>query len=240
MRYLTTQVPEDYKCNICEGSGIKLWRDYRSFSVSGSLLCAACGLKEENIEGPVNSEGKVQAKDDPLYTDQIGYLVPAIPDEKGTGYWGYTSVPQAGVLWWRNLPNEISKEQAVKAHVKWCFDLEPEIHAIYWAQPEEDVIKLLIVNPSIPPATNENKFWVIGTKPSPGTQWPIRISEVTPEEFETLKDFPGRLPDGWDLKTAKVFKKDPEDPEDPEDVQICPETKEACIYSCPYVCRYEE
>jgi hypothetical protein len=37
-------------------------------------------------------------------SDQIGWYVPAIPDMEGVGYWGYTSVPQAGIDWWRKLP----------------------------------------------------------------------------------------------------------------------------------------
>ena len=37
-------------------------------------------------------------------TCQIGWYVPAIPDEEGLGYWGYTSVPQEGIDWWQALP----------------------------------------------------------------------------------------------------------------------------------------
>ncbi len=36
--------------------------------------------------------------------DQIGWLVPAVPTKEGDTYWGYTSVPQAGVKWWERLP----------------------------------------------------------------------------------------------------------------------------------------
>ena len=36
--------------------------------------------------------------------DQIGWLVPAIPDEECETYWGYTSVPQPGCEWWYRLP----------------------------------------------------------------------------------------------------------------------------------------
>lgn len=37
-------------------------------------------------------------------TDSIGFRLPAIPDEEGVGYWGYSSVPQVGVNWWKRLP----------------------------------------------------------------------------------------------------------------------------------------
>jgi hypothetical protein len=34
--------------------------------------------------------------------DQIGYRIPAVP--VGDTFWGYSSVPAAGVAWWRALP----------------------------------------------------------------------------------------------------------------------------------------
>ena len=37
-------------------------------------------------------------------TDQIGWLIPAVPVEEGGTYWGYTSVPEPGVKWWRSVP----------------------------------------------------------------------------------------------------------------------------------------
>jgi hypothetical protein len=37
-------------------------------------------------------------------SDQIGWLVPAVPTEEGDTYWGYTSVPSAGCVWWFLLP----------------------------------------------------------------------------------------------------------------------------------------
>jgi hypothetical protein len=37
-------------------------------------------------------------------SDQIGWLVPAVPTEDGETYWGYTSVPADGCSWWYALP----------------------------------------------------------------------------------------------------------------------------------------
>lgn len=37
-------------------------------------------------------------------TDQIGWRVPAVPTEENDTYWGYSSVPQAGLSWWERLP----------------------------------------------------------------------------------------------------------------------------------------
>lgn len=37
-------------------------------------------------------------------SDQIDWRVPAVPTEESKNFWGYTSVPLAGVKWWCNLP----------------------------------------------------------------------------------------------------------------------------------------
>lgn len=60
------------------------WRDYDP----------AEGPPPEAIETKIQRER----------TDQIGWMVPAVPTEDGTSFWGYTSVPQAGCVWWANLP----------------------------------------------------------------------------------------------------------------------------------------
>jgi hypothetical protein len=39
-------------------------------------------------------------------TDQIGWMVPAVPTPDGDTFWGYTSVPLEGVLWWKALPTD--------------------------------------------------------------------------------------------------------------------------------------
>lgn len=44
-------------------------------------------------------------------TDQIRWLVPAVPVEnEPESFWGYTSVPQEGVVWWVNLPLRLKGE----------------------------------------------------------------------------------------------------------------------------------
>lgn len=37
-------------------------------------------------------------------SDKIAGRVPAVPDWKSEGYWGYTSVPEDMCKWWLNLP----------------------------------------------------------------------------------------------------------------------------------------
>tara|TARA_R110002110_G_scaffold26350_10_gene97010 strand:+ start:437 stop:745 length:309 start_codon:yes stop_codon:yes gene_type:complete len=94
----------DYFCRKCDTNGVKLWRVSHSFSVD--LLCGSCALEETGKEGPINPDGYRISE----YgrTDQIGWRVPAIPDplppRESHSYWGYTSVPEEGVKWWRDLP----------------------------------------------------------------------------------------------------------------------------------------
>ena len=107
VNYAIQETPKEYKCSKCGKSHIKLWREYQTFSPK--LFCAECAAKNQKMTITImRQDGKyhdTQSKDGMGYTDQIGWLVPAVPDEEGVGFWGYTSVPPAGVKWWQLLPN---------------------------------------------------------------------------------------------------------------------------------------
>lgn len=115
-KYSTISAPEGYKCSECGASGVKLWREYNMFLDNQSLNCADCALEraQKNASGckyigPVNAVGKLRVEytthGHSHETDQIGWLVPAVPTEDGETFWGYTSVPSDGVLWWKLLPS---------------------------------------------------------------------------------------------------------------------------------------
>lgn len=94
-----------YTCTRCKASDCKLWRRYQSFDIT--LLCAPCAAKDQNksIEG-IDADGRRPYKRTGR-TDSIGWFVPAIPvdiEDPGKGFWGYTSVPDQLVEWWRGLP----------------------------------------------------------------------------------------------------------------------------------------
>lgn len=78
--------PAGYICGECRAEGVKLWRESHSSRVD--LRCATCS----------------GATTDLIDSDQIAGRVPAVPDEDGKSWWGYTSVPQAGCEWWARLP----------------------------------------------------------------------------------------------------------------------------------------
>lgn len=102
--YSSTTTPEGYKCDNCGVTDCKLWREYQYTR----LLCAVCAADFQDKDiSDIDENGmrsQFPEEDNDLRTDQIGWYVPAIPDEEGEGYWGYTSVASEGVVWWKNLP----------------------------------------------------------------------------------------------------------------------------------------
>ncbi len=95
-----------YRCDGCRAHGVKLWREYNTMASYTKLLCAACALKDQGKSGAVNEQGYL-IDEDVGRCDQIGWLIPAVPTEEGNTFWGYTSVPDPGVRWWRALPTAL-------------------------------------------------------------------------------------------------------------------------------------
>lgn len=92
--YTSKKTPVGYTCSKCNASQRKLWRLYNAFFDEQELFCADCAEKDQD-ESPSNyTNGEA---------DQIGSLIPAVPTEDGETFWGYTSVPENGVLWWHSL-----------------------------------------------------------------------------------------------------------------------------------------
>lgn len=105
--YSSTAVPKDYRCHGCKAHGCKLWRETGFPPIR--LECARCALQSQEKAGPVDANGFRQSSDG-FRTDQIGWRLPAVPDEQGVGYWGYTSTPAAAIQWWRRLPTYLEEE----------------------------------------------------------------------------------------------------------------------------------
>ena len=95
-----------YQCARCGAKGCKLWRDSYIMLNQVELLCAPCTAKEEGTDiSDIDADGKHTLDYLPaLRSDQIGNWLPAVPTEDGQSFWGYTSVPEAGCKWWRELP----------------------------------------------------------------------------------------------------------------------------------------
>ena len=103
--YSKRETPPNYKCSKCDATSCKLWREYQTLLKHQSLFCAKCAAKDQKEDiSDIDADGRRKLEDFGGRTDQIGWYIPAVPAEENDTYWGYTSVPQAGCDWWRNLP----------------------------------------------------------------------------------------------------------------------------------------
>jgi hypothetical protein len=103
--YSDGTVPAGYACGTCGATGCKLWREYGTPMSEQTLSCAACAGRSQNKDvSDMDADGQRLCSDG-YRTDQIGWRVPAFPAEDGSTFWGYTSVPDDGVQWWKRLPN---------------------------------------------------------------------------------------------------------------------------------------
>ena len=113
--YSSGATPDKYRCGTCLVTGVKLWREYQT--MDPGLFCATCAARDQGKDIYGHS-GRVLIDDAGYHyeydsvtdtserTMNIGNLVPAIPDEEGMGYWGYSSVPIDAANWWRQLPTQ--------------------------------------------------------------------------------------------------------------------------------------
>ena len=106
MKYLSNKAPKKYACGACGAKGIKLWRDVCCCASQVDLRCASCMNCGDVDEGGYFIHKQYGIKTDQCTTDELGSMVPAVPTECEDTYWGYTSVPDDGVRWWRSLPNK--------------------------------------------------------------------------------------------------------------------------------------
>lgn len=101
------KTPKGYECGVCGIKGVKLWREYNTFLCYQTLYCVECGRggeppKYADLFKPITATEWGEC--DQMTHPKAGSLVPAVPTEDGDTYWGYTSVPSLGVVWWRSLP----------------------------------------------------------------------------------------------------------------------------------------
>ena len=102
--YVKNEIPQDYSCSNCGKHGIKLWRQYQTFACNIDLLCCDYDARNQKKKCKFSEDGKHFDKEVEMSIDQIGWLVPAVSTEENDTFWGYTSVPQDGVNWWKSLP----------------------------------------------------------------------------------------------------------------------------------------
>lgn len=109
--YSKIETPSSYRCTCCGVGGVKLWREYQTFLEHQKLYCATCaGEAQKEDVSDIDAAGLRSCEIGAGRTDQIGWLIPAVPTENNDTFWGYTSVPQAGVEWWKRLPTLSAKK----------------------------------------------------------------------------------------------------------------------------------
>lgn len=81
----------DYRCQ-CGAKGVKLWRHIHG--APDTLYCRLCAMSSQ-------VEQIAAYADLPTSSDTIGDLLPAVPVDDT--FWGYSSVPQYAVDWWKAL-----------------------------------------------------------------------------------------------------------------------------------------
>ena len=94
-------------------------------------------------------------------------------------------------------------EELVKELTRSHFDLEERIERIIWVkngEPEE--VRLIEVNRDAIPAGD---FYAFYFAPSQDFPLPIRIADVTPEEWGKIQRGEMNLPPEWSLKQITVF-----------------------------------
>lgn len=99
--------PSGYVCSSCGAHGVKLWREHSVCLERVTLACFDCACAEQVASGrdvptDLDGGGRMSNVDFPR-SDQFWGRVPATPTEDGETFWGYTSVPDDGVKWWKRL-----------------------------------------------------------------------------------------------------------------------------------------
>ena len=106
LKYSSGLAPKGYKCTTYGKHGCQLWREYQTCAVYINLVCCDCAGKSQEVDvSGIDETGKIDFEG--MRCDQIGFRVPAVPTEDGDTYWGYTSVPEDGVNWWKRLPTRV-------------------------------------------------------------------------------------------------------------------------------------
>jgi hypothetical protein len=115
-KYAKSAVPSTYVCKTCKATNCKLWREYQAFLEHQQLYCCDCAAEDQGKDiSTMTKDGTYSSDPDAprVKIDQIGWLIPAVPTEANDTFWGYTSVPQPGVDWWKRLPLRDPAKKAV-------------------------------------------------------------------------------------------------------------------------------
>lgn len=127
---MTTSARITYACSHCGATDCKLWR--LAQSSYPDLLCAPCaGEDQDEVVDNIDESGLTYSVHTGTRTPTIGSYVPAVPTPDWTAYWGYTSIPDEGLIWWRYLPSlpfGRVPEPFVCTAIRGCTIVRPHAH----------------------------------------------------------------------------------------------------------------
>lgn len=103
------------------------------------------------------------------------------------------------------MSDEGQIEKVVSQLVRSHFEIEEAIDQIVWLRDgDEQEICLIEVNCNTLPTGSVEVFYFA---PSPDVPFPVRIADVTPQEWEQVQNGQIPLPLDWTLARAKVFQR---------------------------------
>jgi hypothetical protein len=96
-------------------------------------------------------------------------------------------------------------ERIVDRLIRSHFEIEENIDQIIWIRDgDEREIRLIEVNRATLPTGSVEAFCFA---PSLDVPIPVRVADVTPQEWERVRNGQIPLPRGWTLERAKVFQR---------------------------------
>jgi hypothetical protein len=101
------------------------------------------------------------------------------------------------------MSNKQQIEKVVRRLVQSHFEIEPNIDEIVWFRDgENQEIHLIEINRDTLPTGNVEVFSFAPTQDVP---FPVRIADITPQEWKQAQSGNIPLPPGWTLRQIQIF-----------------------------------
>ncbi len=95
-------------------------------------------------------------------------------------------------------------EAVIERLVKEHFDIEESIESIVWVNPnhQKDILLIEVDTTAIPAGRVEPFYF----KPTEEVPYPMRIANITPDEWKGVQSGSINMPEGWTLDgTERIF-----------------------------------
>lgn len=102
------------------------------------------------------------------------------------------------------MATQNSIESYVRQLAREHFEFERELDSIVWFKDSNDARLLAVTEDSFP----VGKVLVFSFRGTDEYPYPLRIGEVTPEEWARVEAGEIPLPEGWDLRDAEIIRRE--------------------------------